>query len=71
MYSIFDSFFAPQQVIVVSEAALKSAQQHAREKQLTALTNRINELTEYRDNLQKVYDANLLDADGKEVVHDA
>ncbi len=49
--SLFDSFFAPTRVIVVSEERLKQAEMKAREDQLQALNNRINELTDYRDSL--------------------
>ena len=43
--SLFDSFFAPTRVIVVSEERLKAAEQKARREQLEALDNRIEELT--------------------------
>tara|TARA_R100000458_G_C8255117_1_gene231345 strand:+ start:20 stop:238 length:219 start_codon:yes stop_codon:yes gene_type:complete len=49
--SLFDSFFAPTRVIVVSEERLKAAEQKAREEQLDALDNRIEELTKYRKSL--------------------
>ena len=49
--SLFDSFFAPTRVIVVSEERLKQAERKAREDQLQALNNRITELTGYRDSL--------------------
>ena len=51
--SLFDSFFAPTRVIVVSEERLKAAEQNARKEQLEALDNRINELTNYRTSLSK------------------
>ena len=51
--SLFDSFFAPTRVIVVSEERLKAAEQAARKEQLEALDNRINELTNYRTSLSK------------------
>ncbi len=51
--SLFDSFFAPTRVIVVSEERLKAAEQKARKEQLEALDNRINELTNYRTSLSK------------------
>ena len=51
--SLFDSFFAPTRVNVVSEERLKAAQQKARKEQLEALDNRINELTQYRTTLSK------------------
>ena len=49
--SLFDSFFAPTRVIVVSEERLKAAEQKARREQLDALDNRIEELTKYRTSL--------------------
>ena len=49
--SLFDSFFAPTRVIVVSEERLKAAEQKARREQLEALDNRIEELTKYRTSL--------------------
>ena len=49
--SLFDSFFAPTRVIVVSEERLKAAEQKARQEQLEALDNRIEELTKYRKSL--------------------
>ncbi len=52
-HSLFDSFFAPTRVIVVSEERLKAAEQNARKEQLEALDNRINELTQYRTSLSK------------------
>jgi len=51
--SLFDSFFAPTRVIVVSEERLKAAERKAREDQLKSLDNRIVELTKYRDSLEE------------------
>ena len=48
MYSLFDSFFAPTRVVVVSEERLKAAEQKARREQLEALDNRLEELNKYR-----------------------
>ena len=48
MYSLFDSFFAPTRVIVVSEERLKVAEQKARKEQLDALDHRLEELNKYR-----------------------
>ena len=52
-HSLFDSFFAPTRVIVVSEERLKAAEQKARREQLEALDNRLEELTKYRTSLIK------------------
>ena len=49
--SLFDSFFAPTRVIVVSEERLQAAEREARQQQLDALDNRIAELTDYRMSL--------------------
>ena len=49
--SIFDSFFSPPVVLVVSEERLKSAEREAKEGQLKALDNRIKELENYRGEL--------------------
>ena len=50
--SLFDSFFAPTRVIVVSEERLQAAEREAQQQQLDSLNNRINELTDYRDQLE-------------------
>ena len=49
--SLFDSFFAPTRVIVVSEERLQQAEREARENQLKVLDNRIEELSKYRTSL--------------------
>ena len=51
--SLFDSFFAPTRVIVVSEERLQQAEREARENHLTAIDCRIDELTKYRNSLAK------------------
>ena len=50
-YSLFDSFFAPTRVIVVSEERLAKAELEARQNQVDALDVRIEELTKYRNSL--------------------
>ncbi len=52
-YSLFDSFFAPTRVIVVSEERLAKAELEARQNQVDALDVRIEELTKYRNSLYK------------------
>ena len=52
-HSLFDSFFAPTRVIVVSEERLQQAEREARENHLTAIDCRIDELTKYRNSLAK------------------
>ena len=49
--SLFDSFFAPTRVIVVSEERLQAAEREARQSQVDALDVRISELTKYRNSL--------------------
>jgi hypothetical protein len=49
--SLFDSFFAPTRVIVVSEERLQAAERKAKQEQIEAVDVRINELTKYRDEL--------------------
>ena len=51
--SLFDSFFAPTRVIVVSEERLQAAERKAKQEQIEAVDVRINELTRYRDELTK------------------
>ena len=51
--SLFDSFFAPTRVIVVSEERLQQAEREAKENQLKSVEARINELTEYKEALAK------------------
>tara|TARA_R100000152_G_C6625083_1_gene74513 strand:- start:351 stop:602 length:252 start_codon:yes stop_codon:yes gene_type:complete len=51
--SLFDSFFAPTRVIVVSEERLQAAERQAKQEQLEAIDNRIDELTKYRTSLFK------------------
>ena len=70
-HSLFDSFFAPTRVIVVSEERLQAAEREARQAQITALDNRIEELTKYRTSLAKQLEpvkpgADLDSMDGKE-----
>jgi len=50
-YSLFDSFFAPMRVVVVSEERLQQAEREARQNQLQVLDHRIEELTKYRKSL--------------------
>ena len=50
-HSLFDSFFAPTRVIVVSEERLQQAEREAKQNQLDAIDARIEELTKYRTSL--------------------
>ena len=51
-HSLFDSFFAPTRVIVVSEERLKQAELDTKENQLKVIDNRIDELSKYRLEVQ-------------------
>lgn len=53
MYTLFDSFFSPTRVVVVSEERLQQAERELKENQLRVIDNRIDELTAYRANLVK------------------
>ena len=51
MYTLFDSFFAPPTIVVVSEERLKAAELKAKEKQLSEVKVRIEQLQEFYDKL--------------------
>ena len=51
--SLFDSFFNPPTIVVVSEERLKKAEQEQKQRQLDTLDERIKQLTEYRSELAK------------------
>jgi len=53
MYSLFDSFFAPSTIVVVSEERLQAAERDAKIKRLEAVDAKISELREYRQTLAK------------------
>ena len=52
-YSLFDSFFAPPTIVVVSEERLKKAELEQKKKQLNSVDARLTELREYRQSLAK------------------
>ena len=51
MYTLFDSFFTPPTIVVVSEERLKAAELKAKEKQLLEVKVRIEQLQEFYDKL--------------------
>ena len=51
MYTLFDSFFAPPTIVVVSEERLKAAELKAKEKQLLEIKVRIEQLQEFEAKL--------------------
>ena len=52
MYTLFDSFFAPPTIVVVSEERLKAAELKAKEKQLLQVKVQIENLQEFYDRLE-------------------
>jgi len=63
MYTLFDSFFSPTRVVVVSEERLQQAERELKENQVKVIDNRIEELTAYRNNLQKQLEPAKVGAD--------
>ena len=55
--SLFDSFFSPTKVIVVSEERLQAAEKKAKQEQIEAVDARINDLTAYKADLHKELNA--------------
>ena len=51
MYTLFDSFFAPPTIVVVSEERLKAAELKAKEKQLLQVKVQLEQLQEFYDKL--------------------
>jgi len=51
--SLFDSFFNPPTIVVVSEERLQKAEKEQKQRQLDALDERIKQLKEYRTELAK------------------
>ena len=51
--SLFDSFFNPPTIVVVSEERLQKAEKEQKQRQLDSLDERIKQLTEYRTELAK------------------
>ena len=52
-YSLFDSFFRPPTILVVSEERLQKAEREQKKQQLDALDERLKQLREYRQELAK------------------
>ena len=51
--SLFESFFSPTRIVVVSEERLKAAELKVKQDELTAVDVRITELKKYKDSLTK------------------
>ena len=52
MYSLFDTFFTPPTIVVVSEERLKAAELHAKEKQLLQVKVQLEHLQDFYDKLE-------------------
>ena len=52
MYSLFDTFFTPPTIVVVSEERLKAAELHAKEKQLLQVKVQLEQLQDFYDKLE-------------------
>ena len=52
MYSLFDTFFTPPTIVVVSEERLKAAELKQKEKQLLEVKVRIEQLQEFYEKLE-------------------
>jgi len=51
--SLFDSFFSPPTIVVVSEERLQKAEREQKQRQLDAVDERLKQLREYRQELAK------------------
>jgi len=51
--SLFDSFFNPPTIVVVSEERLQKAEKEQKQRQLDAVDARLKQLREYRQELAK------------------
>ena len=51
MYTLFDSFFTPPTIVVVSEERLKAAELKAKEKQLLQVKVQLEQLQDFYDKL--------------------
>ena len=54
--SLFDSFFNPPTIVVVSEERLQKAEREQKQRQLKAVDERLTQLREYRQGLAKELD---------------
>jgi len=52
MYSLFDTFFTPPTIVVVSEERLKAAELRAKEKQLLQVKVQLEQLQDFYDKLE-------------------
>ena len=52
MYSLFDTFFTPPTIVVVSEERLKAAELRAKEKQLLQVKVQLEQLQDFYNRLE-------------------
>ena len=52
MYSLYDSFFAPPTIVVVSEERLKAAELKAKERQLLQVKVQLEQLQDFYSKLE-------------------
>ena len=52
MYSLFDTFFTPPTIVVVSEERLKAAELRAKEKQLLQVKVQLEQLKDFYSKLE-------------------
>ena len=62
--SLFDSFFNPPTIVVVSEERLQKAEKEQKQRQLDAVDARLKQLREYRQELAKELNTNNQTIDG-------
>ncbi len=53
MYSLYDSFFAPPTIVVVSEERLKAAELKAKERQLLQVKVQLENLQDFYSKLER------------------
>ena len=70
MYSLYDSFFAPPTIVVVSEERLKAAELKAKERQLLQIKVQLENLQEFYDKLDAEVKALSPAQDNKEATCD-
>ena len=60
-HSLFDSFFAPTRVIVVSEERLQEAEKEAKQARLAQVDEQLKKLKEYKAELEKELEPQTLE----------
>ena len=60
-HSLFDSFFCPTRVIVVSEERLQEAEKEAKQARLAQVDEQLKKLKEYKAELEKELEPQTLE----------